>query len=141
MKPVFVDTSALIAMGNRRDTFHLQAVRIKDELKQTERNLVTTSAIVLEFGNAFSSISLRPVAVKMIQAVTDSKRWKCINIDNDLFKRGFEKYKQVKDKEWGLVDCTSIIVAKDFRITEIFATDHHFEQAGLIILLKKDNND
>jgi len=141
MKPVFVDTSALIAMGNRRDTFHFQAVRIKNELKQTERNLGTTSAILLEFGNAFSYSSLRPVAVKMIRAVTDSKRWKCINIDNDLFKRGFEKYKQVKDKEWGLVDCMSIIVAKDLRITEIFTTDHHFEQAGLIILLKKDNND
>ena len=43
----------------------------------------------------------------------------------------------MKDKEWGLVDCTSIIVARDMGITEIFTTDHHFEQAGFTILLKK----
>lgn len=34
------------------------------------------------------------------------------------------------DKEWGLVDCTSIVLAKEMGIHEIFTTDHHFEQAG-----------
>lgn len=42
----------------------------------------------------------------------------------------------MSDKDWGLVDCTSIIVAKNLGISEIFTTDHHFEQAGFQILLK-----
>ncbi|MCP4107343.1 MAG: type II toxin-antitoxin system VapC family toxin [Desulfobacteraceae bacterium] len=137
MKPVFVDTSALIAIGNRRDAFHSQAVKIKDELKKSGRNFVTTNAVLLEFGNAFSPVNLRPVAVKMIEAVRASKKWECVSTDDTLVERGFQKFRQIKDKDWGLVDCISIIVSKDIGITEIFTTDHHFEQAGFRILLKK----
>jgi uncharacterized protein len=36
MKPIFVDTSALIALGNKRDTFHLKAIKIEQELKQKQ---------------------------------------------------------------------------------------------------------
>jgi len=136
IKPVFFDTSALIATGNKHDAFHLDALRIRNDLKRRERYFVTTSAILYEFGSAFSATGLRPTAIKMIEAIRQSKKWKCIQIDNELFNKGFELYKQVKDKEWGLVDCTSIIVARDMGIMEVFTADHHFEQAGFTILLK-----
>lgn len=45
LKPVFVDTSAFIAMGNRRDFFHVAAIKAKEKLKQENRNLITTEAI------------------------------------------------------------------------------------------------
>jgi len=51
LKPVFVDTSAFIAMGNRRDFFHVTAIKAKEKLTQENRNLITTEAIFLEFGN------------------------------------------------------------------------------------------
>ncbi len=54
--------------------------------------------------------------------------------------KGLELFKRMLDKEWGLVDCTSIAIANDLGITEIFTTDHHFEQAGFNILLSKKNN-
>jgi uncharacterized protein len=138
MKPVFVDTSALIAIGNRRDAFHWQAVKIRDELKQTGGNLITTNAVLLEFGNAFSVVNLRPAAIKMIEAIRTSGKWECINTDDNLVEKGFQKFKQIRDKDWGLVDCISMIVSKNYKITEIFTTDHHFEQAGFKILLKKN---
>lgn len=137
MKPIFVDTSALIAIGNTRDSFHSQAVRIRNELKQFGRNFVTTNAILLEFGNAFSQVNLRPTAVKLIEAIRSSSKWKCVSTDDTLVERGFQKFKKINDKEWGLVDCISMIVSKDNEINEIFTTDHHFEQAGFKILLKK----
>lgn len=137
MKPIFVDTSALIAIGNMRDSFHSQAVRLRNELKQFGRNFITTNAILLEFGNAFSQVNLRPTAVKMIEAVRYSSKWKCVSTDETLVERGFQKFKQINDKEWGLVDCISMLVSEDNEITEIFTTDHHFEQAGFKIFLKK----
>ena len=75
-----------------------------------------------------------------MKLVIQSKKWKSTFIDEKLLNRGFELYRQMKDKEWGLVDCISIIVARDMGITEIFTTDHHFEQAGFTILLKKFND-
>lgn len=135
MKSIFVDTSALIALGNKRDTFHLSAVKIRDELKQQQIHFVTTSAILLEFGNAFSPISLKSTAITLIEAIKISKKWTYITIDELIFNQAFALYKQVQDKEWGLVDCTSIIIARQMKISQIFSTDHHFEQAGFSILL------
>ena len=112
MKTIFVDTSALIAIGNKRDTFHLQAVRIREHLKQMKANLVTTNGVLLEFGNAFSPINLKPTAIKVIEAIFKSKKWNCVNIDYYIMQKGFELYKQMQDKSWGFVDCSSIVVAK-----------------------------
>jgi predicted nucleic acid-binding protein len=136
LKPVFVDTSAFIAMGNRRDFFHVAAIKAKEKLKQENRNLITTEAIFLEFGNAFSAVALKPSAIKMMEAIRLSKKWTVIGIDEKIMNQSFNLYKQMSDKDWGLVDCTSIIVAKNLGISEIFTTDHHFEQAGFQILLK-----
>ena len=36
MNSVFVDTAALIAMGDKGDRFHHQALRVRDELKQSQ---------------------------------------------------------------------------------------------------------
>ncbi|OQX11274.1 MAG: hypothetical protein BWK80_44870 [Desulfobacteraceae bacterium IS3] len=61
-----------------------------------------------------------------------------MSIDEKLINRGFDLYRQMKDKEWGFIDCISIIVAVDMGVKKIFSTDHHFEQAGFTILLKRN---
>ena len=126
-------------MGSKNDSFHQQALKIREELKHSQTNFVTTNAIILEFGNAFSSIKLKTTAIQMITAIKHSKKWKCVNIDDSLIEQGFQIFTKMTDKEWGLVDCTSIIVAKKWGISEIFTTDHHFEQAGFSILLNQRN--
>ena len=40
------------------------------------------------------------------------------------------------DKEWSLVDCASFVVMQQRGLTEVLTTDHHFEQAGFVRLLK-----
>jgi hypothetical protein len=84
MKTVFVDTSALIAIGNKRDAFHSQALKVREKLKQTKANFVITNGILLEFGNAFSPVNLKPTAIKLIEAITNSRKWHCVNIDDHL---------------------------------------------------------
>ncbi len=140
MKLIFVDTSALIAIGNKRDSFHLQAISVRNELKHNNAYFVTTNAILLEFGNAFSSKLLKPVAIKFIEAIKQSNKWKYLIIEDNIMEKSFELYKKIHDKDWGLVDCTSITIAKNMNIIDIFTTDHHFEQAGFNILLKKYRN-
>jgi predicted nucleic acid-binding protein len=41
-----------------------------------------------------------------------------------------------RDKSWGLVDCSGILVARKLGITTVFTADHHFTQAGFKILLQ-----
>ena len=136
MKPIFVDTSALIALGNKKDSFHQQAIQIKDRLQKQNKKFITTNGILLEFGNAFSRIELKPVAISVINAIKMSQKWECILIDELLFNRAFTLYQKMNDKEWGLVDCSSIVVARERNIIEVFSTDRHFKQAGFNILLE-----
>jgi hypothetical protein len=136
MNSIFVDTSALIAIGNARDQYHNQAKTILKELILTKRQFITTNAVILELTNAFSAVRYKPLAIRLIELVKTSEDWQIITIDELLMDKGIEKFKQVTDKDWGLVDCISMIIAKDLGITEIFTNDHHFEQAGFINLLK-----
>lgn len=137
MKNVFVDTSALIAIGNKRDFFHQQAVSVRNQLKEMKARFIVTNAVLLEFGNAFSPLNLKPSAVKLIEAARSSQKWTCINVDDILMEKGLELYKKMHDKEWGLIDFTSIVVSREMGVSYIFTTDHHFEQAGFSILLKR----
>lgn len=136
MTSVFVDTAALIALGDSGDSFHHQALIVRDNLRKSKRNLVTTNAVILELASYFSQSNMRLTAVNLIESINHSKKWLCITVDEILMKRGFNRYKRMKDKNWSLVDCISMIVAEDQGIIDIFTTDHHFEQAGFIILLK-----
>lgn len=135
MKPVFVDTSALIALGNRKDIFHRQADEVRQELVRNKRTFLTTGLVIAELCNTFSTIKSRPIAIGLVESICESDKWICVNADENLMERGFALFKQMSDKEWGLVDCVSIIVAKQHKVTEIFTTDHHFEQSGFRILL------
>jgi uncharacterized protein len=134
---VFVDTSALIAIGNKRDAFHAQALEVNERLIKSNSFFVTSSAILLEFGNAFSTVNLKPFSIRLIDAIMQSKKWKSVVVDENIMNDSFDLYKQMIDKDWGFVDCTSIVLAKSLGIQNVFSTDHHFEQAGFNILLQK----
>lgn len=137
MIPIFADTAALIALGDRGDSFHCQAMAVRDELKRNHRSFITTDAVILELASYFSQPDKRIVAISLIETINQSEKWKNIPIERLLIKRGFERYKKMADKSWSMVDCISMIVAEKYGITDIFTSDHHFEQAGFRILLKK----
>lgn len=136
MNPVFVDTSALIALGNTRDQFHPQAQQIFKELVLARSRFITTNAIIFELTNAFSSVQYKSTAIKLIDMINNSKSWSVITIDEDLTTKGMSRFRKMLDKDWSLVDCISMIISEDIGITKIFSNDHHFEQAGFVILLK-----
>lgn len=136
MNTVFVDTAALIALGDKGDLFHSQAMQVRNDLRRSQINFITTNAVILELASYFSQSHRKALAIELIETLYSSKKWKCITVDEDLMNKGFDRYKQISDKNWSLVDCVCMIVAKDQGITDIFTTDHHFEQAGFRILLK-----
>ena len=107
MNLVFVDTSALIALGNKKDQFHLQATKVFKRLVLAKMNFITTNAIILEITNAFSAVQYKPVAIKQCDMINTSKSWTLITIDDELMKKGLSRFTQMNDKDWSLVDCIS----------------------------------
>jgi predicted nucleic acid-binding protein len=59
-----------------------------------------------------------------------------VHVGAALEQQAWEYFKQHQDKEWSLVDCVSFVLMRQRGITEALTTDHHFEQAGFVCLLK-----
>ena len=61
---------------------------------------------------------------------------KVVHVDPALDAASWALLKSRFDKEWSLVDAASFIVMQERGIIEALTTDHHFEQAGFVRLLK-----
>lgn len=59
---------------------------------------------------------------------------RCINDTMD--RDAWQLLRRRPDMQWSWVDCASFVVMEQREIREALTTDHHFEQAGLIRLLK-----
>lgn len=135
MRQVFVDTAALVALGNKRDDWHDRALAVSRQLTLAGCRFVTTDAVLLEVGNTFSNARFKAVALRLIETARRSPRWQCLPVERILLDRGLQLFRQRSDKDWSLTDCISILVAADLGIEQAFTTDRHFSQAGLKILL------
>ena len=138
MRGIFVDASGWIAIANKSDEWHFIAVKEYDSLFDEGANFITTSLAMIEFGNGLAAVEKRHLALALFERIKKSERIEVINISEDLDSRGWEMYKNRPDKEWGVTDCISFVVMQDRGLLEALTADHHFEQAGLQILLKKE---
>lgn len=119
--PVFVDTSGLVAVTNRTDPWHAQAVELSRKLKADQRVKITTQWVLSEFLANLARPPWRSVAVPIVEQCLTDKFTRVIPASSD--------------KSWSLVDCISILVCQRLGIREVFSGDHHFEQAGLKLVI------
>ena len=131
-----MDTAGLIALGNKQDTFHEKSWEIQRKLVLGNASFMCSDFVIAEFCNGFSKVKLRETAVKMVKSIYESERWEIVPVSDSLMRKSFNLFEQMQDKEWGLVDCSSIILSRERKLSMIFTTDKHFEQAGFEILLK-----
>ncbi|VEN74850.1 conserved hypothetical protein [Candidatus Desulfarcum epimagneticum] len=133
IKPVFLDTSYLLALLNSHDEFHQQALTLADEI---HGKLITTEAVLTEIGNALAKIQWRELAVDTLNDLQNDEDVEVLSVSPELFSTALNLYSLRMDKEWGLTDCISIAVMKERKMTDVLTTDHHFEQAGFKALLR-----
>ena len=135
MSKIFLDTAYVIALLNKNDNHHDKAREFEAILRNSGTTLITTTAILLEIGNALSKLKYRRASIIFLKALTSDPAIKVIPISESLYDKGFSRYSTMTDKEWGLVDCISFIVMEQQGITEALTADKHFKQAGFNALL------
>ena len=138
MNKIFVDTAG---WGNLVDTlqeFHAETKTIYLSAKQNGSRLVTTNYVIAELIALLSSPLRIPrmKSIKFIESIKSSALVDIVHIDEDLDAKSWELLKNRADKNWSLVDCSSFIVMQENKIVEALTTDHHFQQAGFVRLLK-----
>ncbi len=133
---VFADTVAWIALVNKSDSLHDQANAVFKDLRQKEYRFITSEFVLLEFANALSAPDFRTKASNFIAGLREMTEVEIFPAESELFNSAFELYRDRPDKEWSIVDCSSFVIMNENSISEAFTQDHHFEQAGFIVLLQ-----
>ncbi len=134
-REVFVDTSVLYALVDRRDATYAAARDTVGALVRSGRRLVATDYVVAETVNLANarggSIVGRRVLDLMEQSAGIRIEW--IGIARfELTKAFFRKH---ADHHYSFTDCTSFVIMRELRISEALTADRHFPEAGFRNLL------
>ena len=120
-----------------RDSYHKKA-RIWLSRIRSAQEIWTTEVVLAEIGNSLAR-SNRSAAVAFINSCYVTFNVRVVTVDRVLFRRGVEFYHSRNDKEWGLTDCISFIVMRDYGLIEALTTDEHFQQAGFRAILLEES--
>ncbi len=134
MTPVFADTSFYLALLNRRDRYHAQA---RELFRTLHRPQITTDFVLVEVGNALSGIKTgRERFGGFAKAVFAHPQVTVLEASRERVEQGLILYRSRVDKTWSLTDCISIAAMREMGLCDTLTADHHFEQAGFVVLLK-----
>lgn len=136
MKAVFADSNYWIAIVNTNDQWSEAAKSARSLLGDIF--IVTTDEVLTEFLTALSSIEhMRRQAAKMVRGILENPNVKVIPQTRDSFLKGLDLYENRNDKEYSLTDCISMNVMRTESLVAALTNDHHFEQEGYNVLIKK----
>ncbi len=137
MKSVFVDTAYWLAVTKPRDQSADSAKKARAELGQVL--LVTSDEVLTEFLTAMSraGAELRQSTVKMVRTISANPNIRVAPQSRDSFLRALDRYEKREDKSYSLTDCGSMNTMDAEDIKDILTNDHHFEQEGYNVLMKK----
>jgi len=138
MPDMFADTAGWGHLVDASQAYHSRAATIYRRTRQQERKLITTNYILTELvALLISPLQIpHPKIVEFITGVKSSPHVDIVHVDPTLDAQAWQLFSERPDKEWSLVDCTSFVIMQQRGLFEAFTTDHHFEQAGFVCLLK-----
>jgi uncharacterized protein len=134
-RTVFLDTNGWLAILNASDTLHEAALELWKDLVEQGATFVVTDWIIAETGNGLARTPGRRQFSRAVEIFRSSTRSRLFFISPDYLERALSLYDRRGDKEWGLVDCASLVVMAELDISDAFTNDRHFRQAGLRPLL------
>lgn len=138
MPDIFIDTSGWGNLLIRSQDQHALAVHLYQQTQQQGRKLLTTNYILAELVALLTSPFRlpRPRIITLVHDLRVSAILEIVYIDEALDDQAWELLSRRHDKDWSLVDCSSFVIMQQRGIQQALTTDHHFEQAGFVRLLK-----
>jgi predicted nucleic acid-binding protein len=130
---MFLDTSGLLCFHHKAEPQHADAVRFV----QSASNRLTHSYVLAEFVALAQTRGLpRQPALAFVADLHDNTAVRVIYVPESLHGTALQLLRQRLDKSWSLCDAVSFLLMQQHGIRDALTTDHHFEQAGFVRLLK-----
>ena len=127
---LFVDTSAWLALNDKNDQYHGEAVSRSAKVKQQKIQLVTSEYV---FDESITIIRYRVshrAAVIFGDALMSSTIVSIQEIRDEERLKAWALFKKYGDKELSFTDCTSFALMMKLKLHKAFAFDDHFKQIG-----------
>jgi len=127
---VFVDTSAFLAIENRRDVHHIQALDFKDSCLKAGQMLITSDYVLDE---SYTIIRLRAghrIAVQFGEALRASHLLRVEFITPEIIEKAWHLFKDFTEHDFSFTDCTSFVLMERLHIPTAFTFDAHFKEYG-----------
>ena len=139
MPDIFADTAGWGHLIDPTQAYHARAADLYRRARQQGNKLITSNYILTELVALLTSPLRipRPAIAAFIESLKASPYIEIIHVDMSLDAQAWQLLSQRLDKNWSLVDCASFVIMPHRGILEAFTTDHHFEQAGFVCLLKE----
>ena len=134
----FVDTSGWAELADRTLAYHARAATLVAEVWKARGRLVTTGFVLAELTALLTRPLRMPKALQIhfLAKLRADPSIEIIHVDPTLERESWRLWETRPDKDWGLVDCSSFVVMQRRGLVEALTSDHHFEQAGFVRLLK-----
>jgi predicted nucleic acid-binding protein len=133
MPTYFADAWFFIALFDRRDSHHHRALRLATEVAG-RAEIVTHDGVFGEVLTFFAEDGAHARRLA-IDGVRQSLRVHTVlEVNRRLFTAALDRYAARPDKEYSLVDCMSMVVMEGRGIQHVLTNDHHFAQAGFIVV-------
>jgi predicted nucleic acid-binding protein len=125
---IFIDTSAIYALGSLSDQDHPRAKESLKKLIEKDCEFVTSNYVLLEC----ISLLQRRKGLKLTKSFIEKIYANVVIlwINESQHKRAWDYWKKVWKRDLSLVDCTSFILMQEEDIKDAFAFDKQFEEAG-----------
>ncbi|MGQ0465830.1 MAG: type II toxin-antitoxin system VapC family toxin [Sporichthyaceae bacterium] len=129
---IFVDTSFWVALRQRNDDHHADAVALWP--RYADAALLTTSQVRGETWTFLRRRSGHSAAVEFLDALERSARVRVHFVDEDLERKALRWLRTHDEREYSFVDATSFATMRATRTTEALAFDGDFAAAGFVEL-------
>jgi predicted nucleic acid-binding protein len=134
-REVFLDTSGLYALIDRKDAHHRPARQAATRFASQGRRLIVTDYVVDEAVTLAKVRGGVRVALRILDLVEQSAGIRIEWIDAARFAAAAAFFRTHDDHAYSFTDCASFIVMRDLRLRQVLTTDRHFLQAGFDALL------
>lgn len=127
---LFVDTSAWLALNDKNDQYHDEAVSRITMIQQQKIQLVTSEYVFDESVTIIRYRISHRAAVAFGDALISSNVASIEDITDEERLKAWSLFKKYGDKNLSFTDCTSFALMIKLKLRKAFSFDDHFKQVG-----------
>jgi len=133
-REVFIDTSAWVAVSDRRDKYYPTASKEYTRLIREHFILVTTNLIIAEVYILIRGTSGHNAAIRLLRSLHGSPRLVKVFSDAHMETLAEVILEGHTDQDYSFTDAVSFVVMQERDIPDAFTFDSHFASMGFKML-------